>query len=416
MQLCIFEDDEYYKFEPLVFSRPVFELKLGISTFRKKIADLLQFESYTILCRDYLNGTFDYDERNVLFNQFVEDDYLFINSRIFPDYNIQNFLSPQFDRDTVFRNNEVILAIFLRKETVKKLFIDKEATFNRKYFDDLKTEKSDLKYFTYVWDLIYNNDFFIKQDFEFYFKQGSAPSNLNSSIRLVEEDLITISDSAKLGYNIVLDASNGPIIIDDFAQIKHNTVIEGPVYIGKNSLVKNNSQISSGTSVGDYCKVAGEISNSIILDFSNKQHDGFLGHSYLGSWVNLGAGTITSNLKNNYSKIQVELSFNTIKTDLQFLGLLSGDHSKSAIGTRFNTSTVVGFSCNIFGDGLTDKFIPSFSWGGNNTRNVYQLEKAIDVARAVYGRRGKEFRQSDREIFQIIFNNTAKTREKYGYK
>jgi UDP-N-acetylglucosamine diphosphorylase/glucosamine-1-phosphate N-acetyltransferase len=415
MQICIFEDEEYYKFEPLIFSRPVFDLKVGISTIREKIAGLLNINYYSVLCREYLQNTLDYQSDNILINKLIDDDYLFINGRIFPDKNISSIISLNFNNDLVFKNGDVILAIYLSKESVKRIFDVDKPVLDKEKLLQLPSHNIELEYFTYLWELLNKNEYFLNQDFN-TIKDTKIVRQFNQSVYLINEKSIYISDSAKLGYNIVLDASKGAIIIFNDAEIMHNCVIYGPCYIGNNSLVKSNSTIYGGTTIGNFCKVAGEISNSIFMDYANKQHDGFLGNSYLGSWVNLGAGTIISNLKNNYSKIQVELSFGKVQTDLQFLGLLMGDHSKSAIGTRFNTSSVVGFSCNIFGEGLTEKFIPSFAWGSLNNKNIYAIEKAIEVAKIVYSRRNKIFKDSDEKLFKHIFNQTTLIRDRYGYK
>ena len=415
MQICIFEDEEYYKFEPLIFSRPVFDLKVGISTIREKIAGLLNINYYSVLCREYLQNTLDYQSDNILINKLIDDDYLFINGRIFPDKNISSIISLNFNNDLVFKNGDVILAIYLSKESVKRIFDVDKPVLDKEKLLQLPSHNIELEYFTYLWELLNKNEYFLNQDFN-TIKDTKIVRQFNQSVYLINEKSIYISDSAKLGYNIVLDASKGAIIIFNDAEIMHNCVIYGPCYIGNNSLVKSNSTIYGGTTIGNFCKVAGEISNSIFMDYANKQHDGFLGNSYLGSWVNLGAGTIISNLKNNYSKIQVELSFGKVQTELQFLGLLMGDHSKSAIGTRFNTSSVVGFSCNIFGEGLTEKFIPSFAWGSLNNKNIYAIEKAIEVAKIVYSRRNKIFKDSDEKLFKHIFNQTTLIRDRYGYK
>lgn len=418
MQLCIFEDKECFKFEPLVFSRPVFDLKVGASTIREKIANSLNFDSYTLLCRGNLKETLSNQNPAILINQFLEDDYLFVNGRIFPNSKLKSFLPDSFQGNLLLKNADVILAAYVSKDLIKKYFRIENPEFKEELFINFPSHKIDLNYFTYSWDLINQNENFINQDFDLFVNNYSNKKSdkKEDNFHLINEEKIFISDSSKIGYGVVLDASGGPIIIDEKAVIMHNTVIYGPCYIGKNALVKSNTTIYGGTSIGNYCKVAGEISNSILMDFSNKQHDGFLGNSFLGSWVNLGAGTITSNLKNNYSKIQAELSFSSVKTDLQFLGLLAGDHSKSAIGTRFNTATIVGFSSNIFGSGLTDKFIPSFAWGSINSKDVYQLDKAVEVAKIVFSRRNKEFTQNDYNLFLSIFNQTVSIREKYGYK
>jgi UDP-N-acetylglucosamine diphosphorylase/glucosamine-1-phosphate N-acetyltransferase len=417
MKLCIFEDNEYYKFEPLVFNRPVFDLRLGSFSLREIIAKKMNFDTYSLWCRDSLKDTLLCQNTAIKINKFEDDDYLFINARINPYSDLLNNLTSEVERDIIFTNNEVILGAYLTRNFVKKNF-QKPASFNKELFQSLPSKNLEIDYFTYLWDLIYKNDLAISQDYEIFFNQTSTNQEIreNKSLYFLDRDSTLIAKSAKLGLNVVLDSSNGPVIIDDNANVMHNVVIYGPCYIGKNSLVKSNSTIYGGTTIGNFCKVAGEVSNSIFMDYSNKQHDGFLGHSYLGSWVNLGAGTITSNLKNNYSKIQVELSFGKVQTDLQFLGLLIGDHSKSAIGTRFNTSTVVGFSSNIFGSGFTEKFIPSFAWGSIDSKDVYQLDKAVNVAKIVYARRNTEFSEKDYKLFLNVFNETVSIREKYGYK
>ncbi len=418
MKLCIFEDDEYFKFEPLVFCRPVFDLKVGAFTLREKIANELGFDSYSLLCRDYLKDSLINQNSNILVNNFIEDDYLFINGRVFPNQELKNLLNNLPQKNVSIKNGDTFVSALISKDLIKKFFIEKSPEFNKDFFLSLPSQEIKNEHFSYAWDLIYKAEKFIEEDFN-QLKDNYRefqPDNQKQNFFVINPDDILISDSAKIGVGVVIDASNGAVIIDDNASIMHNAVIYGPAYIGRNSLVKSNSSIYGGTSVGNFCKVAGEISNSILMDYSNKQHDGFLGHSFLGSWVNLGAGSITSNLKNNYSKIQVHLAFGSVKTDLQFLGLLAGDHSKSAIGTRFNTSTIVGFSCNIFGSDFTEKFIPSFAWGSIDSKDVYELDKAVKVAKIVYARRNKEFTQTDYNLFLRIFQDTDLIRKNYGYK
>jgi UDP-N-acetylglucosamine diphosphorylase/glucosamine-1-phosphate N-acetyltransferase len=418
MRLCIFEDDQFFKFEPLVFSRPVFDLRLGAFTLREKISHILNYDSYSVLSRNYLKDTLLYNNIKILINEFTEDDYLFVNARLVPNHLIKTLISGEYQLDSVLKNGDVIIAAYISKKTIKKLFLKENPHFDREIFNELSVVECKFDYFTYIWDLIYQNENFINQDIEIFDKKLSLIINNQPALNfhLIEKERIFISKTAKIGFGVVLDASSGAIIVDDNASILHNAVIYGPCYIGKNALVKSNSTIYSGTTIGNFSKVGGEISQSILMDYSNKQHDGFLGHSYLGSWVNLGAGTITSNLKNNYSRIQVELSSGKVDTNLQFIGLLAGDHSKSAIGTTFNTSTVVGFSSNIFGAELTEKFIPSFAWSSIESKSVYELNKAINVAKIVYARREKVFTKIEENLFKEIFSNTVLTREKYGFK
>jgi len=169
-----------------------------------------------------------------------------------------------------------------------------------------------------------------------------------------------------------------------------NAVIQGPCYVGEKSKIKIGAKIYPGTSIGEFCKVGGEVEESIIHSYSNKQHDGFLGHAYLGQWVNIGAGANNSDLKNNYSKVNVYVNGELIDSDSLFVGLTMGDHSKTGINTMFNTGTVVGVMCNIFGADLFSKFVPSFSWGSVRKMTENKLDKALQTARLVMGRRGQD--------------------------
>ncbi len=210
----------------------------------------------------------------------------------------------------------------------------------------------------------------------------------------------------------VLNAETGPIFIAKGAEIMEGSMVRGPFYLGEDSVLKMGSKIYGPTSIGAHCKVGGEVSNSIIDDYSNKGHDGFLGNSAIGSWCNLGADTNTSNLKNNYGAVRVwdYVSEQMADTGLQFHGLVMGDHSKAGINTMFNTGTVVGVCCNIYGGGFPKKFVPSFSWGSSDGFIDFDLEKACEMATAMMARREKIFTQADRDLFNAVFNMEARWR------
>ena len=165
--------------------------------------------------------------------------------------------------------------------------------------------------------------------------------------------------------------------------------------------------------MGPYCKVGGEINNSVFIGYSSKAHDGFLGNSVVGEWCNLGAGTNNSNLKNNYEQVKLwNYKTESFKqTGLQFCGLIMGDHSKCSINTMFNTGTVVGVSANIFGSGFPRNFIPSFSWGGVSGFSIYQLPKVFDVVTKVFARRDVEFDKIDKDILTKVYELTKRYRK-----
>ncbi|MBX7155668.1 MAG: hypothetical protein K1X91_11985 [Bacteriodetes bacterium] len=231
----------------------------------------------------------------------------------------------------------------------------------------------------------------------------------NAGVYTVNPQNIFIGQRADIAPLVVLDASAGPIIIDDNVTIMAHASLQGPCYIGKNSIIKMGAKVYHNTVIGEHCKVGGEVEHSIIQGYSNKQHEGFLGHSYLGEWVNLGADTNTSDLKNTYGNITITQRGNSVQTNRMFLGLICGDHSKSGINTMFNTGTVCGIHANVFGAGYTPTELPSFTWGGIGDNRTYALKMALKVARTVMQRRGKTLLPEEEKLMVQEFDRIQKT-------
>ncbi|MGB0978414.1 MAG: glucose-1-phosphate thymidylyltransferase, partial [Croceimicrobium sp.] len=210
----------------------------------------------------------------------------------------------------------------------------------------------------------------------------------------------------------VLNAKSGPIYIGKDATVMEGSVVRGPFALCDYSTLKLSAKIYGPTTIGPHCKVGGEVNNSLLLGYSNKGHDGFLGNSVIGEWCNIGADSNNSNLKNNYEEVKlwdyVEGRF--AKTGLQFCGLVMGDHSKCGINTMFNTGTVVGVSANIYGGGFPRNFISSFAWGGSGGFTEYRFDKAMKTAALVMERRGIELDEVERDILQVVFDKTASYR------
>jgi len=178
-------------------------------------------------------------------------------------------------------------------------------------------------------------------------------------------------------------------------------------------MMKIGAKIYGGTSVGEMCKVGGEVEGTIIHGYTNKQHDGFLGHSYIGKRVNLGAGTNNSDLKNNYGRVKVFVDGDFVDSGRMFVGLTMGDHSTTGIHTMFNTGSVVGVCCNVFGAGFPPKFIPSFSWGGGKEFSEYDLPKGIETARRMMARRQVEMGKSYEKMLRDVYRKTAEYRKRF---
>ena len=222
---------------------------------------------------------------------------------------------------------------------------------------------------------------------------------------------IFIEKGAKVSCSI-LNAEDGPIYIGKNAEVMEGSIIKGPFAMGESAVLKMGAKIYGATTLGPYCKVGGEVSNSVFFGYSSKAHDGFLGNSVIGEWCNLGADSNISNLKNNYAHVKLwnyEIE-RFINTELQFCGLIMGDHSKCGINTMFNTGTVVGVSSNVFGSGFPRNFIPSFNWGGAAGFSIYKLLKAFEVAEKVFERRKLRFDKIDKNILTQVYDMTKRYR------
>ncbi|MBI89819.1 MAG: hypothetical protein CMG60_07015 [Candidatus Marinimicrobia bacterium] len=239
-----------------------------------------------------------------------------------------------------------------------------------------KIEASSIQYLWDIFEIL--SDTIIKDSQLLYnYKKGI----LHPSCVLINADSITINPNAKICAGTILDASGGPIIIDENAVLDIGVLVKGPVYIGKNSIINPGAKIRGPVSIGQSCKVGGEVEDSVIYAFSNKQHDGFLGHSYVGEWVNLGANTNTSDLKNNYSNIRMKLgSDSEIDTGKMFIGSLIGDFSSTAISTRLNSGTYIGLGSNLFSDGFQEKYIHAFTWGKDDKVGLNRFIKKCEIS------------------------------------
>lgn len=418
MHLCLFEDKYFSNFEPLMFSRPVYELLCGTFTLKEKILHHWGNNNYSLHCRTYLKKVTERKNPGIIVNQFPEEDTLFINGRVVADKKIESFLNLIDGKKKVFLSNNQLAAVFVPRSEIKNFISLQNDLFDLSVFNDYEVREVDIALANYVWDLISINDNEITKDFDFRISTHNKLNYLNevpSFANLVNEDRIFIEENVTFKPGVVLDASEGPIYIEKNSVIYSNAVIEGPCFIGESSIVKSLTSIYPGTTVGKVCKIGGEIDHSIIMSYSNKQHNGFLGSSYLGSWVNIGAGTNNSTLKNNYGKVKVQFKDKEIDTGLRFLGLMAGDHSKCAINTMFNTGTILGFASNIFGAGFPEKYVPSFAWGGADDLQVYDIIKSIETAKIMTSRRNVEFLYEDEKLFEEIFELTKHDRDKKGF-
>lgn len=251
----------------------------------------------------------------------------------------------------------------------------------------------------YPWELpILNSDELTRQ----FTGGGRHEGNIYEGAHLLDGGQILIERGAVVKPGVVLDAESGPIHLAENCKIEPHAYIEGPAYVGPRSIVRPNTVLRGGTTIGPVCKVGGEIEATIFHGYSNKQHDGFFGHSYVAEWVNIGADTITSDLKNTYGAIRVFLNGVGVESGEHFVGSIIGDHSKTSIGTILPTGCVVGVASALFTAAAVPKFVPSFAWLTDSGMDNYRLDKALSIARTVMARRDLELSPLEADLISYV--------------
>ena len=369
---------------PLTYTRPVSEIRIGILTITEKWERFLNTKC-SFYTEDYLQQKFSLN---------TKEDNLWVNGSICPDINLVKAIKSLSDNQCL-KHNETLIA-YRSKESIPSDVIT---------YDDEFLQVSQL------WHIFEYNDECIQSDFKLL-TEGRTSQLISETNACTNPENIFIEDGAKVEHAI-LNASTGPIYVGKDAEIMEGSIVRGPLAMCENSVLKMGAKIYGATTLGPYCKVGGEVNNSVLLGYSNKGHDGFLGNSVLGEWCNLGADTNNSNLKNNYAEVKLwsYQSERFINTGLQFCGLIMGDHSKCGINTMFNTGTVVGVSANVFGAGFPRNFVSSFSWGGSAGYMTYRLSKVFEVAEKVMQRRAIEFNQVEKDILTEVFELTKSYRK-----
>jgi UDP-N-acetylglucosamine diphosphorylase/glucosamine-1-phosphate N-acetyltransferase len=231
---------------------------------------------------------------------------------------------------------------------------------------------------------------------------GPPGDQVTAGVVIHKPEQVWLGDGCDLASGVVVDARRGPVVLGRDVTVLPHAYLEGPLYVGSGSLVKAGACLYGESSFGAVNKLSGEIGESTFLDLVNKQHEGFIGHAYVGSWSNLGALTTCSDLKNTYGEVRVDLGHGAEDSGRQFVGLLMGEHGKTAIGTLFNTGTTVGFSSNVFGTGFPRKCLPCFTWGDGTGSERQDVDRAMAVAATVMGRRGCTMTDAHATVFRTL--------------
>ncbi len=374
MRIQLHDNGKHLDFAPLTLTRPVGNLRIGILTNDERWKLLLPNAEITFETEEYLSGKFPF-----------ESNAISVNACVIPTREIANQVKKLRGNEELYMEGLWIARVGTG-EVLKKFKGEKPIVLENR------------------WDLYQKNDEVLKSDFELVTKNRTTVQLSSTNIIIGDPNLIFLENGAKVEAAI-LNTNEGPIYIGKNVEIMEGSIIRGGLAMCEGSVLKLGSKVYGATTIGPYCKVGGEVNNVIFYAYSNKGHDGFLGNSVIGEWCNLGADTNTSNLKNNYNLVKA-YSYKTKEienTNVQFMGLFMGDHSKSGINTMFNTATVVGVSSNVYGAEFPPKFIPSFSWGGQGVE--YDFQKAIISANNMMKRRGLEITEVESKLLKYIFDN-----------
>jgi len=374
---------------PFTYTKPVADLRIGILTIREKWEKHLSLTTTTIT-EEYLEEKYPMVE--------LEENVL-INASFCPTNELVEKVKNLSTNEAIFKGEEVIA--FYTSDSQEEVNFD---TYKQIEFEE------DLIQVKNTWDIFALNAEAIQQDFDLI-TEGRTSQPIPEGTRYIDKENIFIEEGAVLTF-ATLNASLGPIYIGKDAEIMEGAVVRGPFAMCEHAVLKLNAKIYGATTLGPYCKVGGEVNNTVIMANSNKGHDGYIGNAVIGEWCNIGADTNNSNLKNNYAEVKL-WDYETgrfAKTGLQFCGLMMGDHSKCGINTMFNTGTVIGVSANIFGSGFPRNFVPSFSWGGASGFIEYKTNKVFEVAEVVLKRRGLIFDEKEQKILEHVFEETKKYR------
>ncbi len=388
MNIILFDDQKSRKqLLPLTFTRPVAELRVGILTIREKWEKRLK-GIYSWQTEQYLSGKYPTKEG--------QDNYL-INASVCPTDELAEAVQ-QLNRGSILMQNGKIIACHPDTEKLEIPVKNHIIEFEGEYI-----------HIEYPWDIFSKNGLELERDYDLL-TRGRTSAELSSTNTILGSRFF--AEEGAQAECAVFNTLSGPVYLGKDTVVMEGSVVRGGLALCDHSQLKLSTKIYGPTTIGPYSKVGGEVNNSVILGYSNKGHDGFLGNSVLGEWCNIGADSNNSNLKNNYDEVKLwsYLSQRFEKTGLQFCGLIMGDHSKCGINTMFNTGTVVGVSANIFGSGFPRNFIPSYSWGGASGFTEYKLSKAMDTAGRVMQRRGVELDLKEKNILQHIFDLTASFR------
>jgi UDP-N-acetylglucosamine diphosphorylase/glucosamine-1-phosphate N-acetyltransferase len=388
--LFLYDDATARKFEPFALTRPAGELRAGAMLVRERWSHLFGRTTAGAVTAPHLAGFDEPGAARAVAGDLPQGAIL-ANARFCPPL-------ASWPDASVWRNDGRVVALVLPRAVTVAELRDGSVPLEELAGKDARAIDVPGLWMSHVWDYVGKLAQMLSADVDVIAKSTRAhasPGAVSGPHAVVAEAEATIEP------HVYFDTSAGPVLLRKGATVQAFTRVIGPCVVGEQSIIGMDK--ISGCSIGDHCRIHGEMSATIVLGHSNKAHDGFVGHSILGRWVNLGAGTITSNLKNTYGTVQLWTPDGVRDTGLQFLGALFGDHAKTGIGTTLTTGCVVGAGANIFGAVTTPKAIPPFAWGDRAPYKTWELPKFIEVARRMMQRRHIELSEDQTGALRTAF-------------
>jgi UDP-N-acetylglucosamine diphosphorylase/glucosamine-1-phosphate N-acetyltransferase len=417
MRLCLVEDRAAVDLEPLTFTRPCFDLVLGAGTVGEKIARAFgpggQPARYAMVVRPHLAGVLRAREPRAVVNDrdwLGRGPVLVVNGRWVPP---EGFRAPDLTGPRVgVCDGRPAYAWVGPGQAVALDLHGSDA-----WFDDLASELEchdvEGEWVDRPWDLVAGNARHLARDFAASGRVGLGARHAATAAVVGPADRLFVHEAARVDPYTVFDTTEGPVTVEAGAWVQPFTRLEGPCYVGRDSQLFR-ANIRGGVTIGDGCRVGGEVEAAIVHGRSNKYHEGFLGHAYVGEWVNLGAITSNSDLRNDYGEVAVPLGGDPVPTGQTKVGCFIGDHTRTGMGSMLNTGTAVGVMCNVLPAGpLLPKHVPSFSavrFG--RVAPGSPLDRLFETARVVKGRRGQEFTAAEEQLFLDLYEQTRLERER----
>jgi UDP-N-acetylglucosamine diphosphorylase/glucosamine-1-phosphate N-acetyltransferase len=409
LRICVYEDDKFSNFYPLTLLRPVYTLRPGVAPIFRRTEFHFPDCNISLVARDQIGQLLSEQLPDYPVSIVKREggcDVLFLNGRIRSFGDLPRLVK-ETRLSTAFRSNGAIVGVLFKVDTFQAVpVLATHAEYMREYQfhrEDIPDFDTSATLYNYLWEMVADIETAVADDIA-SLKRASGlngKANIRDGAFLIAPEQIHLGDAVEIHPGAMIDASKGPVLIGPNTRVESHAAVYGPCYVGANSVVLAGK--ISQCSIGPTCRVGGELEESILQSYVNKYHAGFIGHSYVGSWVNFGAMTTNSDLKNNYSPIRVSVGGKMIDTGSIKVGSFIGDHTKFGIGTLLNTGINIGVCCNLFGGGLTiDKEIPSFSWGNSGKFHANAFDKAIDTAQHSAERRNVAVSTSELELLKLV--------------